>query len=209
MVVVVPGADALAPSLTDAFSDLLDLRTAVIENVNRPDIADVFPRIVALAESRFDRQLRTREQIEVQTVTFSGGVATLPTNVVEVISLTNASGAEYLQQSPQLGTANRNVGVYSIQGGSIVGPVTEGDLQLMFYAKIPRLVSLADTNWLLSQYPSVYLYGASFEAAKHIRDVDLAQINQTLLNEAIEDVRTDDTRARYSRARVRVSGATP
>lgn len=209
MVVVVPGTSTPAPSLVAPFSDLLDLRTAVIENVNRPDIADVFPRLVSLAEARFDQLLKTRAQISTQTLTLVGGRASLPADFGEAISVSGACGGEYLQQSPQFGTARNNVNTYSLQGDEIVGPLAAGDVQMMYYARIPRLVAMDSTNWLLGRYPAVYLYGVSFEAAKQVRDMELAQINQTLMDEAIMEARADDSRARYSRARVRVSGPTP
>ena len=43
-----------------AFTDFLDLQTAVIEQVARPDIADVMPRLVKLAEAGINRRLRCR-----------------------------------------------------------------------------------------------------------------------------------------------------
>ena len=61
-----------------AFDDFLDLRTGVFEQIGRSDIADVFPRLTKLAEARLNRELRCREQITEATLTFSGGVASLP-----------------------------------------------------------------------------------------------------------------------------------
>ena len=46
-----------------AFADLLDLQTAVIERVKTVGITDVFPQLVRLAESDFNRRLRCAEQV--------------------------------------------------------------------------------------------------------------------------------------------------
>lgn len=43
-----------------AFTDFLDLQAAVVEHVRDASIADVFPRLVKLAEVTFNRRLRCR-----------------------------------------------------------------------------------------------------------------------------------------------------
>lgn len=191
---------------TDAFADFIDLRTAVIEHVKDPGIADVFPRLLAIAESRLNRTLRMRAQITSATVTFVDGRAPLPANMAEVIGLYDATGAEYVQQAVQ----DRSGRYYSIQGDELVTLAFSGDLALDFYAMIPPLgVSITTTNWLLSKYPEVYLYAVGFEAAKQTQNADLASATKALLDGAIAEAKADDMTSRYSRARVRVYGVTP
>lgn len=207
MVVVVPGSYP-PPTTFDAsaFNDFLDLRTAVVEHVKRPDIADVFPRLVALAEGRLNRMLRMRQQIASGAVTFSSGRASVPTDLVEIIGLFDASGCEYVQQSPQ----HKRCGTYSVQGSDLVAMGISGDLTLDYYAALPPLGdSITTSNWLLAKYPDVYLYAVSFEAAKYIRDAELAAATKVLMDDAIATARGDDQSSRYSRARVRVAGVTP
>ena len=187
------------------FADLLDLRTAVIEQVGRPDIADVFPRFVAMAESRLNRSLRMREQISNAVIAFSSGAGSLPSDFSEMIGLFAPSGAEYVQQSPQ----HMNGYTYSIQSGQIVSPLIGGDANALYYATIPALVAMTDSNWLLDRYPDIYLYAVAFEAAKHGRDKELAGDMRGLMDDAIATAKGDDEAARYSRARVRVAGCTP
>lgn len=207
MVVVVPGPYTPQPGIGDgAFSDFLDLRTAVVEHVKRADIADVFPRLVSLAESRLNRTLRMRDQITSGTVTFTSGRAVLPDNYVEMIGLYSASGCEYVQQSPQ----HKSGYWYSIQGGELVAPCISGDFKMDYYAMLPPLGdSITTSNWLLVRYPDVYLYAVSFEAAKYTHDAELALATKGLMDDAIATAKADDEAARYSRARVRVSGVCP
>lgn len=207
MVVVVPGSYAPPSSFgAGAFNDFLDLRTAVIEHVRNPGISDVFPRLVALAESRLNRTLRMREQIVNGTITMASGRAALPDNYAEMIGLYSANGCEYLQQSPQ----HKRGYWYSVQGGEIVAPCIAGTLQMDFYSTIPPLGdSITTSNWLLLKYPDVYLYSVAFEAAKYLRDAELAAQTKGLMDDAIATAKGDDESARYSRARVRVAGVTP
>jgi hypothetical protein len=190
-----------------AFNDLLDLRTAVIEHVRNADIADVFPRLVAMAESRLNRTLRLRDQITDAPVTITAGRGPLPADFAEALGLFRADGLEYVQQSPQ--HRDRHNQYYSIQGSEIVAPLIEGDVTLSYYAVLPPLSAITSTNLMLARYPDLYLYAVGFEAAKYIRDTELAVQTKTLMDDAYYMARADDEAARYSRARVRVAGCNP
>lgn len=193
-----------------AFADLLDLRTAVIENVGRPDIADVFPRLVLLAESSFSRRLRCRDQITSTTLTLASGTASLPADYAEAIGLYDSNGAEYIQQPLHQVKQSGQSYYYAINAASVVTYDGTGDRTFEYYAEIPTITdSMTDTNWLLAKYPSIYLYGVSMEAAKYIKDVELAKANAQLLEMAYAEADADDARARYSRARVRLPGVVP
>jgi len=209
MTVVIPGGesgDIVAG--TNAFADYLDLRTAVLEQLGRTDIADVFPRLVGKAEARFNRELRFREQITDGTVTMAGGRGTLPTNFAEMISVHAANGYEYPAQTMQY--ASQHGYYYSIQGSDMVSSQISGDVGISYYATIPPLAeTVTTTNWLLARYPEVYEYATLFEAAKQVRDGETAAAADTMMRGAIVDARADDNRSRYSRARVRVQGCTP
>lgn len=208
MTVVVPAA--IVPAGEDAFNDFIDLRTAVIENVKRPDIADVFPRLLALAEARIARELRLREQMTTTTLILSGGVSLLPTDFLEPIGLYAANGYEYPQESSQAHTSQTGPYFYSIEGNFLHGPMDSAELQFDYYARFPALgATVTTSNALLSRYPDVHLYTTAFEAAKYVQDADMASINADLAREAINTARADDQRARYARAVVRVRGNTP
>jgi len=190
-----------------AFNDLLDLRTAVIEHVGNADIADVFPRLVGMAESRLNRTLRLRDQITDATVTMTLGRGPLPADFAEALGLFRVDGLEYVQQSPQ--HRDRHNHYYSIQGSEIVAPLIEGIATLSYYATLPPLATMSSTNWMLARYPDLYLYAVGFEAAKYIRNAELAVQTKTLMDDAYYMARADDEAARYSRARVRVAGCNP
>ncbi len=187
------------------FADLLDLRTAVVELVRDSSIADVFPRLVAMAENGLSRQLRMRQQITNATVTFAGGLAPMPDDCVEIIGLFSANGCEYVEQSLH----HKQGYTYSIQGDNLVGANLSGDFALDYYGEIPALTGMDKTNWLLRRYPDVYLYAVGFEAAKHLQQAEIGTATRAGLMDAIATARADDQSLRYSRARVRVAGVTP
>jgi hypothetical protein len=190
-----------------AFSDYLDLRTFVLEQSRRPDLADIFDTLTLLAENALNRRLRTRHQITETTLTFTSGAADLPADYAEVIDLYGAGGRPLAQrtynQSERSGT-----GWYAIDGNQIIGPT--GDLTLHYYAKLPTLTSaMTASNWLLESYPAVYLYAVSLEVAKHTRSMDEVSALSSALGQELAALYGADGSERYSRARVRVEGPTP
>jgi hypothetical protein len=191
------------------FADALDLRTAVIEHVRNPGITDVFPRLVKMAETTFNRRLRCREQVSTASVVITGGVAALPTDFQEVIGVYTGAGIEYIAQPLQVLQEVQSRGYFGISGTNIMARNDE-TLTLQYYAKIPTIADdLTDTNWLLEKHPGLYLYAVGLEAAKYLRDVETAQATNTLVEMEFTAAATEDAQQRYSRARVRVQGVTP
>lgn len=192
-----------------AFADLLDLQTAVVERVKNPGITDVFPQLVRLAESGFDRKLRCAEQVTTDTVTIASGTAALPTDLQEIIGVYDAAGTEYIAQPLQVLKQVQTRGYFAISGANIVAKNDE-DLTIEYYASLPTISgAMTDTNWLLARHPNLYLYGVLLEAAKYLRDADLAASLAPILDMEYQAVAGSDMAYRYSRARVRVAGVTP
>lgn len=192
-----------------AFADFLDLQAAVVEHVGNPSIADVFPRLVKLAEVTFNRRLRCREQITTASVVVTNGTGALPSDFQEVIGVYDGAGIEYIAQPLQVLKEAQSRGYYAISGSNIV---TKNDetLTLEYYAKVPTITdSLTDTNWLLQKHPGLYLYAVGAEAAKYLKDVELAQATLALADMEFAAAAAEDAQQRYSRARVRVMGVTP
>lgn len=194
-----------------AFADFLDLQTAVIEQVGTADIADVMPRLVRLAEVKFNNRLRCREQVSSTTLTISSGSASLPSDFVEAIGLYDDNGFEYVQQplqSNRIQAKHRHF--YAIEGTTLTTSGPDGDKTLQYYAALPSITdSVTDSNWLLQKHPAAYLYTVSAEAAKQMRDPETAQQMMALADMEMAAIEAQDARERYSRARVRVTGVTP
>lgn len=191
-----------------AFADYIDLRLAVSEHVGNRAISDVFSRLVQQAEADLNRKLRTRKQMTEATLTFTGGVATLPADCLQIISLFYSAGVPMYAGSVKDGQSPRSQDfTYAVFGNTVRINGFEGAKQLLYFAKIPTLTtSLTTTNWLLEDHPNVYLYSVGFEAAKFLRDAELAQATAPLMVDAINDVIIDDEAARWSNSVVRLGG---
>lgn len=188
-----------------AFTDYLDLRTAVLETVRDTSVADVMDRLTKLAEARFNRELRCREQITETNITVTSGVGALPDDFLELIGAYDGYGREFVQQ-PLQAVQPTHYSYVSVSGSNLVG--NDRTYRVQYYAAIPTLTTaLTTSNWLLQKYPEVYLYGVSCEAAKWLRDAEAAPVLESYRDRAILDAQADDTRQRYSRARVRLGTA--
>lgn len=175
-----------------AFQNIIDLRLAVSDQVGNRAISDVFQRLVEMAEVDFNSRLRTRHQMRDETLFFEGGVSPLPPDFLELISL----GIRPLK--------------YRTDGFNITVPGLQGEVPVSYYARLSSLTSSPTAcNWLLRQYPNVYLYGVALQAAKHLKDVELAVQMSSLYAEALQLLKIDDERARYASQPIRVKGPTP
>jgi hypothetical protein len=194
-----------------ALDDYLDLRLAVSEHVGNRAISDVFPRLVQLAETTLNKKLRTRKQMTTATLTFTSGVAPLPTNCLEIISLFN------MHKEPMRATSLADVQFeqssntqYAIDGTNVVIYGLTGTRELRYFASLPTLTTSPTTsNWLLADHPHVYLYAVGFEAAKFLRDPELATMTDQLFSNALDEIKIDDDRSRWANGVVRMQAYTP
>jgi hypothetical protein len=194
-----------------AFADYLDLKFAVSETVNSRAISAEFPRFVLQAEAMLNRVLRCNEQITEDTLTFASGVATLPTDFLEMIAVHDSYGNPL--RASAIGTTRlegTQYNWYAIRGSQILIKGLSGDRDITYYAELPTLTTSASTsNWLLASHPNVYLYAVSHEAAKFLRDADQAGTLAALLDQELASLKVSDDRTRWGNAAVRVQGITP
>jgi hypothetical protein len=193
------------------FADALDLKMAVGDTVGNRDISDVYSSLLQRAELMLNRKLRVRQQITSDTVSMIDGVGDLPSDFLEMLHVYDGCGNEYAAGTmANMQREGSQYFRYAIDGSSLLIRGVSGDRNIEYYAALPTLAgSMSATNWLLTDGPDVYLYAVSFEAAKHLKDVDLSTALKGLLDSALSDLGIQDERARYGSATVRVAGITP
>ena len=95
---------------------------------------------------------------------------------------------------------------YSIVGQALrLGPIPDKQytIEIMYYAKIPKLSSSVPTSWLLADHPDLYLYGALLNASPYMKDDERIPIWQGIVegedsNGGIfEDIRIANERAEH------------
>lgn len=145
------------------------------------------------------------------------GVKDLPSDFLEARSVVaNTSPSAVLRlASPNRATESyeRRSGypdLYTIVGSIIaVYPVTTASITLTYYGKIPALSDEAETNWLLTRYPQMYLYAALLESAPVLIDDARAAFWRAYLDQAIIDATASDRGSRWSNAGLHLTGPIP
>lgn len=193
------------------FADQVDLRHAVASHVGDFNLTDAWKTDLQQAEARLNQRLRLRGMITNATLAFTSGVATLPTDFIELISLYDS------YDYPMAGTSIAHVQRtgsqyerYAINGSSILIYGLTGNRDINYYAKLPTLTTSQTTsNWLLQKYPDIYLYAAAWQVLVRAKNTELAAATRELMEDAIKAAEVDDERSRWSGATVRLGMVTP
>jgi len=171
-----------------------ELQSAVADWLNRSDLTARIPDFITLAETRINRDLRTREQqvIPGDFLEFKSFRITDATgNAFELMLATPEQISEALTESsvsstPQFVTIiGDQFQIWPAPSQSYVGT-------LAYVRKVPALSDAAPTNWLLTSAPDVYLYGSLMSAGPFLRDSEALVTFKTLFDEALEAIRVAD-----------------
>jgi hypothetical protein len=195
-----------------ALADYIDLRIAVAEMVDRRDISDVILRMTLSAEAKLNKMLRCREQLTTgATLTFTSGIAPLPSDFLSVETIWDATERFPLEGSvKQVLQSAQDAYAFSIVGTNVYLYGLTGTRLMDYYAALPTLTTTVTTsNWLLAKCPDLYLYAVSLEVAKWLKNVELAQATDELLKRELSDLQNADAYERYGSSSIRMRSPTP
>ncbi len=159
-----------------AIGTYAELQAAVASWLHRTDLTSGIQDCIVLAEERFNRRLRTRHQ---ETTLADTDIAsyqiTIPTNTIAVRRLWRVDGSlkrELMVAPLGIVNASQTGGLaYNYAWGATTWEFDgTGTVGGVLYRNIPTLSDSNTTNWLLTAYPSAYLYGTLAEAASHVRN---------------------------------------
>lgn len=199
-----------------ALASYSDLRNAVAGWLHRDDLSASIPDFIALAEARLNRDVRARQQltsVTLATVATTQAVA-LPTDwlhfhrvrlVAPDRPLTMLPGPDFAAMYRLSDTgAPRN---YTIEGSSLLlGPVPDAvySIEAVYYAAIPALSDTAPANWLLTDWPSLYLYAALAESAPFVVSDSRRAMWESMYAADLAAAMSADRRARASGSALRI-----
>lgn len=187
---------------------------------DRDDLSAMYADFVTLCEAKLNNNLRVWQMETSTSVTLSSGTGSLPSdylawrrvnssdNPVRQLEWLEPNAAEYNY------FANTAAGIaehFTITGSTIrtFPPASGSSLTLLYYQKIPSLLTNASGNWVTARSPGLYLYGTLLQAAPFLDDDERAQTWGLLYSSELQDLKGADKAARYSKPVMRVSGATP
>lgn len=194
-----------------ALATYTDLQASLASWLHRSDLTAIIPDFVALAESRIARDLRLRAQITSATVDTVADVATvaLPSGFVEAESIDIASGGitrtmrnrsiEQMDTRYPVGSWTGVPEECAIVGNNLrIGPVPDAayTITITYYQRFDPL-STTPTNWLLTNFPGVYLFAALAEASPFMQEDERAGLwEQKYAAEARRVQEVDDAAVR-------------
>lgn len=175
-----------------------ELVAQVSTQLSRVDVTAQVPTGLALTEAKVNRALDDLQMETRYTATATEYMA-LPSGFVRLrdIQLNLSRGNKPLKLMTPA-EMDRN---FSTSTGEPVGycllanqiqlapsPDSGYTVEICAVITVPALTSSASTNWLLTNWPDVYLYGACFEVSALIKDIEAAQGYRALFQSAMGEL---------------------
>lgn len=197
-----------------SITNYTELKSSIASWLHRVDLTAQIPDFVALAEAKMssDIDARSMELRTILTATAGNAYLTMPTDMLEMrrlvlqtdpaITLKYATPDQISADYPL--SLNGRPSVFAIIGGQAqLAPTPDSDysIELTYKQKIPALSVSNPTNWLLTDWPNTYLYGALCAAQPFIMDDARLNLFQSLYKEAVEGINSIDW---YSGSTMRV-----
>lgn len=186
-----------------AISTFAELKTAVASWLNRSDLTASIPDFVTLAEADIRRDVRVQAMESVASGSLTGETLAHPPRYIEARRLT-VSGyvyayklpADYTEAVRQSSTDH----IYTSIGQSlyILNGASGDSYTLTYTAGFAALSADSDTNWVLTNAPDVYLFGALRYGAIFMRDDEAMTRYLAMYLSATKRVTGDEHAAAYS-----------
>ena len=194
-----------------SFTTYSALQTTIASYLGRTDLTAMIPTFISLAESRLQRELRTRPMLKSATATMTGGDNTvgLPTDFLEMRDLFTQGNPRMpvSYMSPSAFTRNARATEsgrpvdYSVIGSEMnFAPIPDGNyvLEMLYYAKPEVLSSTNSSNVFLANYPDLLLYGSLAQAEPYLMNDARLATWASLYASTAELIATSDDSSEYN-----------
>lgn len=201
------------------------LKASIADFLNRSDLAPVIPDFIKLAEAQMTRRLagRTRQGLPVPRRLVKRADAEIEAGTEFVAVPTDFHGpldlvlqeeppiildyldAANLDQEKQAARVSGAPRWYALVGNELqLFPAADRNYtcELSYVARVASLGAANPTNWILTDYPDAYLYGALVQSAPYLKDDSRATTWGVLFTAALDDIcNADPVPAEMSRLR--------
>lgn len=198
-----------------AITTYAELKTAVANWLNRSDLDSVIPDFIALAEAQFNRSIRHRKMVVRSDAVLDTPYFAVPPDWLQTIRFqlnTNpvtpllfVTPEQALEESMVYSTGQQPL-FYTTVGQQfqvVPSPDTSYNAELLYYAKIPALSDSTATNWLLTESPDIYLYGALIQSAPYLKEDERINTWAGLYQRMVDDMMMADERARIGSSKLK------
>jgi hypothetical protein len=195
-----------------AITNYGELKSAIGDFLNRSDLTSVIPTFIDFAEAEINRTLRVRQMVARAEAAIDTRFSAVPSDFVEAKDLVIVTGTpvtplEFVTQQEMAQIRNTEIAsagkpkYFSVVGAQfefVPTPDAEYSLEMTYFAKISALTLDADTNWLLTDYPDLYLYNSLMHSAPYLKDDERLAVWAQLAKKAKEELIARDTSASFN-----------
>lgn len=193
-----------------SLADYTSFKIALADFIHRGEITAGSTQIddfIDLAEAELNGELKTRNQEDFTSSVATTGYLVHPSDWLAHKSISYVTGGKKYDLQPyseesavvQLG----NTGSTVAQGFVVRGdktyllPTGSGTFQMVYYKQVPALSTSATTNWLLTNFPHVYLgYALKYAAAWGFDDARIPGLVQ-IATDAVMKLNSASSKATY------------
>jgi hypothetical protein len=186
-----------------------DLKRAIVDWANKPEIEQAVGSFVQFAEARFNRELRTQQQIARKRATSDQQFVALPEDWLEAKNIQLNTDPPRRLQFVTLDEADEmrargsltHVSFYSIAGLSLEllpTPDSDVEIEMIYWRTIPPLSDAEPTNWLLSRAPDLYLHAALLQASAYLETDARVPLWEAAVTQTINNLNMEAQRAAVS-----------
>lgn len=192
-----------------ALDTYASLQASIASWLNREDLAAQIPDFIALAEAKFDRELRVNAMVGREVTTASSDYVELPSDWLQTISAAITSPANTYSALRYIGPEEyndlRNDGLtgtsrmYTIINNNMLllpAPEASVTIEIIYYKKIPALSSSVATNWLLQRSQDLYLYASLIQAEAYLQNDERITLWAGAVERIIADMKMESERDR-------------
>jgi hypothetical protein len=190
-----------------SLSNYTNLQAAIVSALHRSDLNTSVPDFITLCEDKLNKRLRLRGMENRVTASVSSEYTSLPDGFLAMrnfqLNTTPRTRLEYATpewldaQYPDSSSTGQPK-FYTLVGGEIqLAPVPDGTYtaEMDFYEKLD--IATDSTNWVLTNAPRVYYYGALMEAAAFLVNDKRVPMWAQMLETAIQELERADKGDRF------------
>ena len=194
-----------------AITTYAELKSSIASWLNREgdtSLVAVIPDFIALAEAQIARDVRHWRQEKRVTTSVNEQYENLPLDWLEMIQIQLTSGgrlqvisADELQNRKESSLSARKPRYYRLTSDQIEfypAPDSSYEVAMQYYARVPALTDTDTYNWVLTEYPDIYLYGALIHAAPYLIDDTRLNVWASLYQSAVDALNQDNEKSRVS-----------
>jgi hypothetical protein len=182
-----------------AISTADELRTAIANWTKADDLeTDRLNEFIAIAEARFNRDLRVRAMLNTMSSTaLTDGSASLPSGFLAFEELRYDGDFSHTLQPKSLEwiraqESNTNEPrFFAIDGSQVICWPTSGNIEGTYYKALDSLASNS-SNWLLTSHPDLYLFACLEEAAIFENDMQRGSLWGNRAAALLDQIQRDD-----------------